>query len=62
MVIKRPKRSKTMRPVLSPYTPNAGAEPVVVVGRDELLDSFDLLGHGTVGAGCARRRRRPGRR
>jgi len=27
----------------NPYTPNAGAEPQAVVGRDDQLDSFDLL-------------------
>ncbi len=32
-----------MRALTNPYTPNAGAEPQAVVGRDDLLDSFDLL-------------------
>lgn len=32
-----------MDPVLNPYTPNAGAEPQAVVGRDDQLASFDLL-------------------
>lgn len=32
-----------MRAVSNPYTPNAGAEPVAVVGRDDQLQSFDLL-------------------
>ncbi len=32
-----------MRADLNPYTPNAGAEPEAVVGRDDLLESFDLL-------------------
>jgi hypothetical protein len=27
----------------NPYTPNAGAEPEAVVGRDDQLESFDLL-------------------
>jgi len=27
----------------NPYTPNAGAEPLAVVGRDDQLESFDLL-------------------
>jgi predicted ATPase len=27
----------------NPYTPNAGAEPQAVVGRDDQLESFDLL-------------------
>jgi hypothetical protein len=27
----------------NPYTPNAGAEPLAVVGRDDQLQSFDLL-------------------
>jgi len=30
-------------PVLNPYTPNAGAEPQVLIGRDDQLASFDLL-------------------
>lgn len=32
-----------MDPVANPYTPNAGAEPQVIVGRDDQLTSFDLL-------------------
>lgn len=32
-----------MHPLNNPYTPNAGAEPQAVVGRDGQLDSFDLL-------------------
>jgi Cdc6-like AAA superfamily ATPase len=32
-----------MDPVRNPYTPNAGAEPEVIVGRDDQLASFDLL-------------------
>lgn len=32
-----------MDPLDNPYTPNAGAEPQAVVGRDDLLESFDLL-------------------
>ena len=32
-----------MDPVANPYTPNAGAEPQAVVGRDDQLASFDLL-------------------
>ncbi|MFT4165540.1 MAG: AAA family ATPase [Microlunatus sp.] len=32
-----------MDPVLNPYTPNAGAQPPAVVGRDDLLDSFAVL-------------------
>ncbi len=32
-----------MNPLSNPYTPNAGAEPQVVVGRDDQLASFDLL-------------------
>ena len=39
-----------MRAVTNPYTPNAGAEPLAIVGRDDQLESFDLLlariGHG----------------
>lgn len=27
----------------NPYTPNAGAQPEVIVGRDDQLESFDLL-------------------
>ena len=30
-------------PVRNPYTPNAGATPQAVVGRDDQLQSFDLL-------------------
>ncbi len=32
-----------MHAVTNPYTPNAGAEPQAVVGRDDQLSSFDLL-------------------
>jgi hypothetical protein len=32
-----------MNPVRNPYTPNAGATPQVLVGRDDQLASFDLL-------------------
>jgi hypothetical protein len=32
-----------MDPISNPYTPNAGAQPPVVVGRDDQLASFDLL-------------------
>lgn len=32
-----------MDPVRNPFTPNAGAEPQVLVGRDDQLNSFDLL-------------------
>ena len=32
-----------MQAVANPYTPNAGAEPQAVVGRDDQLGSFDLL-------------------
>lgn len=32
-----------MKALTNPYTPNAGAEPLAVVGRDELLEAFDLL-------------------
>ncbi len=32
-----------MDPVSNPYTPNAGARPQAVVGRDDQLASFDLL-------------------
>lgn len=32
-----------MKAVTNPYTPNAGAEPQAVVGRDDQLESFDLL-------------------
>jgi hypothetical protein len=32
-----------MDPIRNPYTPNAGAIPPVVVGRDDLQQSFDLL-------------------
>jgi len=28
---------------VNPYTPNAGATPPLVVGRDDQLDSFDVL-------------------
>jgi len=30
-------------PLRNPYTPNAGAEPLALVGRDALLRAFDLL-------------------
>ena len=32
-----------MRALTNPYTPNAGAEPQAIVGRDDQLNSFDLL-------------------
>lgn len=32
-----------MRPEDNPYTPNAGAKPPVLVGRDEELDAFGVL-------------------
>ncbi|MEJ7795768.1 MAG: ATP-binding protein [Nocardioides sp.] len=32
-----------MDPVSNPYTPNAGATPQAIVGRDDQLESFDLL-------------------
>lgn len=32
-----------MHALTNPYTPNAGAEPQAVVGRDDQLGSFDLL-------------------
>jgi hypothetical protein len=32
-----------VRALTNPYTPNAGAEPQAVVGRDDQLASFDLL-------------------
>lgn len=32
-----------MDPRENPYTPNAGAKPPVLVGRDDQLDTFDLL-------------------
>lgn len=32
-----------MDPVLNPYTPNAGAQPPAVIGRDDLLTSFRVL-------------------
>ena len=34
-----------MDPARNPYTPNAGAEPEVIVGRDDQIKSFDLLLH-----------------
>lgn len=32
-----------MDPIRNPYTPNAGAQPPAVLGRDVQLDTFDLL-------------------
>lgn len=32
-----------MRALTNPYTPNAGAEPQAIVGRDPQLESFELL-------------------
>lgn len=32
-----------MDPLSNPYTPNAGAKPPLVVGRDDQLSNFDLL-------------------
>ena len=33
----------SMKPLHNPYTPNAGARPIALVGRDDQLESFDLL-------------------
>ena len=33
----------SMRPHDNPYTPNAGARPPALVGRDDLLESFEVL-------------------
>jgi hypothetical protein len=35
--------SPDMRPHDNPYTPNAGARPPALVGRDDQLESFDIL-------------------
>ena len=32
-----------MDPVKNPFTPNAGAEPPAIVGRDAEMATFDLL-------------------
>lgn len=32
-----------MKAILNPYTPNAGAQPQALVGRNDQLESFDLL-------------------
>ena len=32
-----------MDAISNPYTPNAGARPPIIVGRDDQLSSFDLL-------------------
>jgi Cdc6-like AAA superfamily ATPase len=32
-----------VKALTNPYTPNAGAEPQAVVGRDDQLEWFDLL-------------------
>lgn len=32
-----------VKALLNPYTPNAGAQPQALVGRDDQLESFDLL-------------------
>lgn len=32
-----------MDPILNPYTPNAGAQPPAILGRDDQLQRFDLL-------------------
>lgn len=32
-----------MDPILNPYTPNAGAQPPAVLGRDAQLNTFDVL-------------------
>ncbi|MFC9336152.1 ATP-binding protein [Arthrobacter sp. NPDC057009] len=34
-----------MDPISNPYTPNAGATPEIVIGRDELLEDFKVLLH-----------------
>jgi len=43
--IKPPKASNVagVKALTNPYTPNAGAQPQAVVGRDDQLESFDLL-------------------
>ena len=35
--------SKPVDPRDNPYTPNAGARPPLLVGRDDQLASFDIL-------------------
>jgi hypothetical protein len=35
--------SRCVDPLTNPYTPNAGARPQVLVGRDDQLESFELL-------------------
>src|SRR5579871_6508551 len=37
------KPCKAVDPYRNPYTPNAGARPPVLVGRDDQLATFDLL-------------------
>lgn len=32
-----------MDPIRNPYTPNAGAQPPAVIGRDDQINSFDVL-------------------
>lgn len=32
-----------MDPIRNPYTPNAGAQPPAVIGRDDLLEDFEVL-------------------
>jgi hypothetical protein len=32
-----------VNPIANPYTPNAGAQPQAIVGRDDQLESFELL-------------------
>jgi hypothetical protein len=36
-------RTAFLDPIRNPYTPNAGAQPTTLVGRNPQLDSFDLL-------------------
>jgi hypothetical protein len=43
MVLNHDKVAKTVRPEDNPYTPNAGAEPRYLAGREHELDAFRVL-------------------
>lgn len=43
LVLKKPYKIDKVHALTNPYTPNAGARPAAIVGRDDQLTSFDLL-------------------
>ena len=39
----KPGKLQIVDPIRNPYTPNAGAQPPAVIGRDDQIASFDVL-------------------